>query len=75
MRPGTSQWCVAIVQGEMAQNLNTGSSILTCRRTQCGKGDRALEQVAQRGCGVSFYGGIQDPAGCLPVQTMVGHVL
>jgi len=31
-----------------------------------GKGDRALKQVARRGCRVSIYGDIQDPAGCPP---------
>ena len=31
------------------------------------KGDGALELVAQRGGGVSFYGDIQDLSGCLPV--------
>ena len=40
-----------------------------------GKGDRALEQVAQRGSGVSFYGDLQDPSGCLPVQPIVGYLL
>ena len=31
------------------------------------KDDGALEQAAQRDCGVSFYGDIQDPFGHLPV--------
>ena len=31
------------------------------------KGDGAQEQAAQGGCGVSFYGDIQDPSGHLPV--------
>jgi len=35
------------------------------------KGDRALEQAAQRG-GVSFYGDIQDLSEHIPVQTFVG---
>lgn len=36
-----------------------------------GNGDRALEEVTQRGGGVSFYGDIQDPAGRLPVPPTV----
>jgi len=36
------------------------------------EGDGALEAVAQRGCGVSFSGDIQDPPGCGPVQPAVG---
>jgi len=35
-------------------------------------GDRALEETAQGGCGVSFSGVIQDPPGRDPVQTAVG---
>jgi len=40
-----------------------------------GKGDRTLEQVALRGCGISFYGDIQDSSGCLPVQPIVENLL
>ena len=39
------------------------------------KGDGALEQVSQRGCGVSFYGGIQDLSGCLSMLPIVGYLL
>ena len=39
--------------------------------TTC-EGDRALAQVAQRSCGVSFSGGIQNPPGCHPAQCALG---
>jgi len=36
------------------------------------EGDRALAQVAQRGCGVSFSGDIPAPPGCGAVQPALG---
>jgi len=39
------------------------------------KGDGALAQAAQRGCGVSFYGDIQDICGHLPMLPIVGNLL
>jgi len=39
------------------------------------KGDRALEQAAQGGCVISFYGDTQDLSGCLPEQPAVGCLL
>jgi len=36
------------------------------------EGDRALEQAAQGGCGVSFSGDIQDRPGQGPLQPTVG---
>jgi len=36
------------------------------------EGDIALEQVAQKGCEISFSGDIQDQPGQVPVQPALG---
>ena len=38
-------------------------------------GDRALEQSAQRDCGISFSGDNQNPSRCFPAQPTVGNLL
>jgi len=43
-----------------------------CRELLPSKGDGALEQAAQGGCGVSFSGDVQDLPGQGPVQLAVG---
>ena len=53
--------------------MGTNRSMGECERAllYC-EGDRALGQVAQRGCGVSFSADIQTPPGCGPVQRALG---
>jgi len=45
---------------------------LSMRKNFFTKGDGALEQAAQRGCGFSFPGDIQDSPGQGPVQPAAG---
>ena len=72
MGPDSSQRCPATGQGATGTEWNTGSSIAMDKLLHS-EGDRALEQVAQRGCGVSS-GDIQNPPGRAPVQPALGDL-
>ena len=72
MRLGSSRWCSATGQNSNGLKLEHRKFLV---EELYGKGDGALEQVAQRRCGVSFHGDIQDLPGRLPVRPHVGYVL
>ena len=57
--------------GERGKNCNTGIATLEFPY----KHKEELEQVAQRGHGVSFSGDIQNLCGCFSVQPTVGNLL
>ena len=40
-----------------------------------GKGDKVQEEIARSGCGVPFYGDIQDPSRCLLERPTVGDLV
>ena len=54
MRPGSSWWHVAVEQGVMAKTWTYKVPYKQAEELPYGKADRAVEQVTQRGCGVSF---------------------
>ena len=69
MRLGFSWWCVVIGQGGLKlEHRKFCVNFFMVRVT-------ALKQAAQRGCGVSFCGDIQDLSGCLPVWSVIGYLL
>ena len=73
--PGSFQWCPVTGQGAVGTNWNTGNSIWAWEELIFCEGGRALEQAAQRGCGVSFTRDIQNPPACIPVQAIAGNLL
>jgi len=58
-------------KGQWAQTEAQEVSVEHEKELHHSEGDRALEQAAQGGCGVSFSGDIQDPPGQGPVQPAV----
>ena len=68
MGPGSFQRCPATGQGAVSTNWNVEVPYEREEKLLHCDGDRALGQAAQRGCGVSFYGDIQNPPGCFPVR-------
>ena len=71
---GSRQCCSNANEGQWAETGTQGvpykhkEELLNC------EGDRALEEAAQRGCGVSLSEAAQDPSGCLPVQPTVASL-
>ena len=72
MRPDCFQWCPAQDEGQWAQTEAYEVPAEHEKELLYFEGDGALEQVAQKCCGFSFSGDIQDPPGQGPVQPAVG---
>jgi len=66
MKPSLSWWYPAREQGTLARTRHAPYEHE--EKLVYFKGDRGLEQVTQRNCGIYFSGAIQDPPGHFPVQ-------
>jgi len=70
MGPDSFQWCPQQqYKGQWAQTEAQEVPSEHEKELLHSQGDGALEQVAQRGCGFSFSGDIQNPCGRGPVWT------
>lgn len=72
---GSSLWCPVTGWEAISTYWNRNHSLRTPQNTFYSKGDQALVQIAQKGCGVSILGDIPKPFGHGSVQPAWEEVL
>ncbi|PKU35079.1 hypothetical protein llap_14617 [Limosa lapponica baueri] len=68
--------CSGAQKQDERQRAQTGTQEIPCEHKEKllhFEGARALEQAAQRGCGVYFSGDVPNSPGGVPVQSALGH--
>lgn len=73
--PRSFRSCAATTQVAMGTNGTQQDPSEHSEKLLYCEGDRAPEQAAQRGCGISFSRDIQNPPGCFSGQPGVGNML
>lgn len=73
MEPGSFHWCQLTEQGTMNTNFHTKFHLYE-EELLHSEGDRALEEVVQRGCGVSSSRNVQDFSGHDPVEPVLDEL-